>query len=75
MVKGATMQANPALELSLWRNASFVIGILAAFNGIGALISGWLGTVAGYQPTLLVGAVITLIGAFIQQESPIRHER
>lgn len=42
---------------------------------VGAVIGGWLGTVAGYQPTLVVGAVITLIGAIIQYESPIRHER
>jgi len=42
---------------------------------LGALAGGWLGTVAGYQPTLVVGAVITLIGAIIQYESPIRHER
>lgn len=42
---------------------------------VGALIGGWLGTVAGYEPTLLVGACITLVGAVIQNESPIRHER
>ena len=42
---------------------------------MGALLGGWLGTVAGYQPTLVVGAFITLVGAIIQFESPIRHQR
>lgn len=42
---------------------------------VGALIGGWLGTVAGYQMTLVAGACIVFIGAIIQYESPIRHER
>jgi hypothetical protein len=42
---------------------------------MGALVGGWLGTVAGYQPTLVVGACITLVGAIIQYASPIRRER
>jgi hypothetical protein len=42
---------------------------------MGALAGGWLGTVAGYQPTLVVGALIMLVGAIVQYESPIRAQR
>jgi predicted MFS family arabinose efflux permease len=50
----------------------FLIFSMAPF---GALLGGWLGTVVGLETTLVVAAVITLIGAFIQFASPIRTER
>jgi predicted MFS family arabinose efflux permease len=50
----------------------FLIFSMAPF---GALLGGWLGTVAGLHFTLIVAAVVTLIGAFIQYASPIRSER
>jgi MFS family permease len=39
---------------------------------LGAVLGGWLGTTAGLQPTLLVAAVITTIGALVMWFSPIR---
>ncbi len=41
---------------------------------IGAALGGWLGTVAGLQPTLVVGAVVLLGGSLIMLFSSVRLE-
>jgi MFS family permease len=41
----------------------------------GAMLGGWLGTVAGLEPALVVAALITLLGATLMHFSPIRDQR
>jgi hypothetical protein len=41
----------------------------------GAVLGGWLGTVAGLGPALVVAALITLLGAAMMYFSPIREQR
>lgn len=47
----------------------FLILCMAPF---GAALGGWLGTSLGFQPTLIVGAVIFLGGTFVMWFSPVR---
>ena len=49
--------------------------LIFCIGPLGAALGGWLGTVAGVMPALIVGAVILFGGTVIMWCSPVRHER
>ncbi|HWK81990.1 MAG TPA: MFS transporter [Thermomicrobiales bacterium] len=48
--------------------------LIFCIGPLGAALGGWLGTVAGVMPALVVGAVILFGGTVIMWFSPVRHE-
>jgi len=46
--------------------------LIFCMGPIGAGLGGWLGTVSGLQPTLVVGAAILLTGSLVMWYSPVR---
>jgi len=48
--------------------------LIFCIGPLGAALGGWLGTVAGVMPALIVGAAILCCGTIIMWFSPVRHE-